>query len=632
MNKINLRNKKNISLSKEIKNKSTLEQKEKIRIYRNGGEGCCAWAEDNLRISIYRPGNSFPEWIPLSEIPKEKNKITGRSPYDMWQRQKEILCQALEMKDGNFIYRLIVLCWMRGESKSFLICLIKLWKFLCFPKQIIVLGANSKDQIKFVHFDIIRELAINSPKIINIIGRKNIQEKEIRLKNSKGDVVSYIRPISSFSGIVSNITGYTFSEIFDMRKPKFFEQLHGSIRNIPNAFGAIDSTVSDKTHILYKLYKTYVNQKDKSLFFSHRESVDSDYRDFWNPEMTQQQLDSYENSLVNFAQYFKNTWDAGSVKPLTESMLQACSYVGYDNQVVTNDSLIGLIEEKLINEKKEQKVLEKFAYNMSKASAMIQHYKKKNQEIEQRLRKFEVLTGNTLMNIDTLERIGDIYNTDWCILAGLDRADPMKTNLDTGARSILSFTAKGLVDSRFIKKDYFSDDFVPKYLYVPIGLFHITDSSLEAVKTIMNDVQTLFGVDSFCSERWGVWDMVEWLDANDIKYEILHPTYEKQRAAFSELFASISNARFKLNLVEMKGSKDDNLFIEEGLHFVHHKQKRQYQSDEKDQVHGVQDDCMYSLAWGVYGGRTLVPTDFRALQRKGFFGIYLPPEENLHHN
>lgn len=607
------------------------KKKEKIKIYRNGGEGCCTWAEENLRISIYRPGNSFPEWIPLSEIPKEKNQKTGRSPYDMWQRQKEILCRALEMKDGSFIYRLIVLCWMRGESKSFIVCLIMLWKFLCFPKQTIVLGANSKDQVKFVHFDIIKELAINSPNIINIIGRKNIQEKEIRLKNSKNDIISLIRPISSFSGIVSNINGYTFSEIFDMKRPKFFEQLHGSIRNIPNAFGAIDSTVSEKTHILYKLYKTYVNGKDKSLFFNHRESRNADYQDFWNPEMTQQQLDSYKNSLVNFDQYFKNTWDAGSKKPLTEGMLNACAYVGYDNQVVLNDSLISILSEKIEYQRRKSKSYEVHAYNMPKAQKMVQHYGAKIAEIDSRLKEFPELKGNTLMNIDQIDAIGDIYNTDWAILCGLDRADPMKANIDTGARTVLSVIAKGLLDSRFIKKDVFDDDYVPKFIYVPIGMFHIQDSSLEAVKNILNDVQLQYGIDSFCSERWGVWDMAEWLEANDIHYEILHPTYEKQRAAFSEMFAAISNGRFKLNLSEMPGSKEDNIFLEEGQHFVHHFAKKQYQSDEKEQVHGVQDDCLYSVGWALYGGRTIMPSQFRTLQKKGFFGMYLPPDEFTNH-
>ena len=66
----------------------------------------------------------------------------------------------------------------------------------------------------------------------------------------------------SFTGIVSNITGFTFSEMFDMKNPKFFTQLYGSIRNVVNALGVIDSTVSEKDHILYK---QYLSQLEKEL-------------------------------------------------------------------------------------------------------------------------------------------------------------------------------------------------------------------------------------------------------------------------------------------------------------------------------------------------------------------------------
>jgi len=604
------------------------EKRKKLAAYRNGGEGCALWAEENLCVSMYRPGTTIPEWIPIAEIPKTKNEITNRSPYDMWQRQKETLVEALEMKDNRFIHRLVVLCWMRGESKSFLACLIQLWKFCCWPKQTIVLGANSKDQVKFVHFDITRDLVLNSPRILDIVGRRNVQEKEIRMKNKKGEVVSFIRPISSFSGIVSNITGYTFSEIFDMKRPKFFEQLHGSIRNIPNALGTIDSTVSDKTHILYKLYKTYTDKKDPTLYFSHRESPDAKQEDFWNPEMTQAQLDSYQLTLVNFAQYFKNTWDAGSIKPISEAMVDACTYVGFDGAIVNNESLVSVCKERTEYASRRDKALQVYAYYQDKAEVMRKYYDNKVKEIDKRMVKFIQLEGNQLMSIKDIEKISDMYGTDLCIMAGLDRADPLKDNVESGARTLLTFIAKGLPDSRFHIRDASDDTFMPKYIYFPIGIFNIPNHSLETIKAILSDVQTEVGIDVFCSERWGVWDMIDWFDSNDIKYEILQPTYEKQRAAFNAFFEAMTNARFKLNVFNLIGVKEDNQFYEECMHFVHHKQKRQYVSDEKDQLHGVQDDLMYSIGWAMYGGRGLGVTDFRSLHRKGFFGSYIAPDEN----
>src|SRR5512137_1761161 len=182
--------------------------------YRDGAEGMIRWCEEFVYVPVYPEGRDIADWILIGNLPKEKSKKTGKSYWDMWENEKRIFRQALVMEDGRFKNRLIVFCWMRGEGKSLAACLIKLWKFFCFPRQKIMLGANSKDQVKFVHYDIIKEIILNSPGLRKHIGSANIQEKEIRLVNkATNGVESVIRSISSFSGIVSNITGYTFSEM-----------------------------------------------------------------------------------------------------------------------------------------------------------------------------------------------------------------------------------------------------------------------------------------------------------------------------------------------------------------------------------------------------------------------------------
>ena len=246
---------------------STLD--DRLYNYRLGGEGMCAWCEENVRVPVYPENASSPEWRYMGDLPKKKHSVTKKSYYDMWQAQKEDLCLALAMDSENrFIHRLIIFIEERGEGKSLKAVLIQLWKFFCFPRQKIMLAANSKDQITFAHYDIMRDLIKNSPKLHAIVGKRNIKEKEICIKDSKKSIISIIRCISSFSGIYSNITGFTFSEMFDLRNETFFSQIYGSTRNMPNALGVIDSTVSREDHILYKLYKSYVEKKDPKLFIN----------------------------------------------------------------------------------------------------------------------------------------------------------------------------------------------------------------------------------------------------------------------------------------------------------------------------------------------------------------------------
>jgi hypothetical protein len=313
----------------------SVPQMSQVEIYRNGGEGFILWAEKYLRIPVYNNDSPIPTWTYVRDLSRVPDKITGKSFWEMWCNQKEVLRQALVMKNGRLKHRLIVLCWPRGEGKSAVACLVQLWKFFCFPRQQIMLGANSKDQVKFVHFDIMRDIILNSPELLEIVGRRNVQEKEIRLCDSSGNVGSLIRSISSFSGIVSNITGYSFSEMFDMKNPKFFVQLDGSTRNMPNALGVIDSTVSELTHILHKLYQTHRKGKDPSLFFNYRCSKEGRQEDMWHPYNNQAQLDSYREKFpdVEFNRYFKNVWSAGSNRFFSKEIVQATHYLGINTSL-----------------------------------------------------------------------------------------------------------------------------------------------------------------------------------------------------------------------------------------------------------------------------------------------------------
>jgi len=414
--------------------------------YRDGAEGMIRWVEDFVYIPIYPEGSDVAVWTPMHSLPTEKNPGTGKSYRDIWEGQKEVLREALRMQNKRFIYRLIVLCWMRGEGKSLLACLIQLWKFFNWPRQQIMLGANSKDQVKFVHFDIMRDIIINSPKLFRRVGgKRNIQEKEIRLKDSEGNIRSIIRSISSFSGIVSNITGYTFSEIFDMKKPKFFTQLDGSIRNIPNAFGVIDSTVSEKTHILYQLYINFIQGKTSTVFFSYRHSKEGLPEDYWNPNMDKAQLDDYRAKFPfgDFERYFLNLWSAGTQRVFTEEMVEITKYLGIDGQ--------------LLNTKEMQKELELknhlievmtdisgkgFADGGEETAGKIDEIYRRLTPVSGVYKLADKYGQSKMASMEDLVTLSNMFDTDWVITAGSDYGDPYAVR--GLARTIAIIIAKGL--------------------------------------------------------------------------------------------------------------------------------------------------------------------------------------------
>jgi len=611
--------------------------KTKTQEYRDGGEGFIKWCNENVCVPIYPEGSDIPVWTLMGELPEEKNPETGRSYADMWRMQQEICLEALQMKDGRLKHRLIVLCWSRGDGKSLLACLIQLWKFCNWPRQQIMLGANSVSQIRFVHYDIIRDLILNSPRLLARITRKNIQEKEIRYTDDKGNVRSIIRAISSFSGIVSNISGFSFSEMFDMKNPKFYVQLDGSTRNIPNALGVIDSTVSAKSHVLYKLYETFKRGKDPSLYYSYRCSSKGKFSDFMNPNMTQVQLDSYREKfpLGEFERYFKNIWSAGAERVFTDEIIEATNFLGIDHQLNVHPALMEILTAKNKLVEQEQKIIrqgkdsEEEFEEPTVAPILFEQHKDRFGEWDQRLWPVsDIYTlsdafGNSAMaSVEDLQKIGDMYDTDWAIMAGMDRADPMKTR--TAARTIVTAIAKGLAGSR--SNPYPADNAdAPRYLYFLLHLVDVEDHSIEVVKDVLTAIKDEYnGIDVFGTERWGAVDTVQWCEDNDILPIIYYPVYARQRTMFTELYLAYKSGRFKTPPVLVRGQKQDDILKEEASVFDHNPEasKSKFGSPEKSEKYGIQDDCMFSVGSAVYAGLNLGVDSFRERKGAKSFGMF----------
>ena len=607
-----------------------------IKRYRRGGSGFIAFVSENVRIPIYPPKSTIQEWVLVKDLPDTKHPKTGRSPADFWYNMTKVAEKALVMEDSVFIHRLIVFCWMRGEAKSLLTCLIQLWKFYCFPRQLIVFAANSKDQVKFVHFDIAKDIILNSPKLLAITGRKNIQEKEIRLKNKAGVVMSTIRSISSFSGIVSNITGYTFSEIFALKNFKFFYELDGSIRNIPNALGIIDSTVSSKHHILYRLYKIWQKKKDSALFFSYRFSQRANYKDYWHPAMTQAQLASYRVKLPKseFNQYFKNTWESGTQRLFSPVIVKATHYVGFGDQLGVHKTVVKSLTICL----KAHTAIKKLdhgllpydgSFGKSAPDALMDKKRLALQMTEHLtgLRKtssiYQLSTSAGIPRMATREELGkltDLYNTDWALLVGLDRSDPLKEQ--SGARTLLIAIAKGLPGSKTNPEIMF-DLGVKSYVYFIMHLAVIHSARIDDIKLELASVHSEFdGIETICGERWGLWDLGTWCEENEALFLPTQPTRDRQKEAFTELFQLYTAGLIKTPPIRVPGSKGKDILVEEALKFDYSPRLGAYGSPEKDEKYGVQDDAMYALGWGVWGGKNITVEDFRSRTSELVFGEF----------
>lgn len=614
-----------------MNDKQLQELQRKIRFYQFDPLGAETWMEDHICVAVtdYRTGQQ--QWVPLGEVQDIPHPDTGRSYKSMWDYQKENVIRPATSRDENgfLTYSTVVNCTPRGEGKSYLNVLLILWRFFTQPRQLIILGANSKDQSKFALYDIITELILNSPKLVHILGAENIKEKEIRMRDSHSHVASKIMAVSAFTGIYSNITAFAFSEIFDMTNPKFYYQLDSSRRNIPNAQGYIDSTVSEVGHVLHNLYEASSLRKntDPGILFHYRFSDDGHYKDYLHPGMTHKQLQSFKAKFTTseFAKYFKNTWESNDTAVYNRPLIRSMRYIGMDGHLGQQPAIMKTMKQ-IDKLEREQDKAAGFVDNRSVIDAAQSGLWPIPYSLEDNFQP-------TSADISDLQNLSEIYDTEWGLGVGLDLADPLKDDTTKGARTILSLIAKGLPGSRSdpdlhlkIKESGKS----PKYLYFLLHLQHIESNEIADIKFSLDLLLGNFGhLNTLCCERWGAADLRFFCDENLVQLELISPTYERQRAGFNPMYTAIKTGYFKSPKTVIAGSKLEDILEEEMIAFRHDVTKKWYGSLTKKQSAGVQDDTMFSICWGFYGVRELTPEDFEAHSGNIFMGAVMNDTSNL---
>jgi len=399
-----------------------------------------------------------------------------------------------------------------------------------------------------------------------------------------------------------------------MKNPRFFVQLDGSIRTIPNALGVIDSTVSAKDHILYHLYANFISGKSKTVFFSYRYSRRGGLEDYWNPNMDEDQLKDYETKFpaAEFERYFLNKWNSGNVKVFSKEMIEEIGLLGSDGYILNHETTLQILEERT---KVGETIEDLDKNNVADNQKIRPILRQKHEFLSNRLQKIDNLytlkdhySNFTRMTNAKLNEIGDKFNTDWAIIAGLDMADPYSTK--GKARSIVMAFAKGLPGSR--NNPYMSDNLSPKYLYLLLTLAIAEKNSIDNIKDILEEIDSEYaGIDTLCSERYGVWDMGKWAEEKHITFEPVFPTYDRQREAFKEFYNAVKEGRLKAPEINIPGNKSRDIFREELGNFDHDPDSKWFGSSEKMEVRGIQDDCVFGGMWTTFGGRLLTAADFR---------------------
>jgi hypothetical protein len=235
---------------------------------------------------------------------------------------------------------------------------------------------------------------------------------------------------------------------------------------------------------------------------------------------------------------------------------------------------------------------------------------------------YQLHVGETpcMASREDLEKLTTLYDTNWAILVGLDRSDPMQTT--SSARTILTAIAKGLPGSRSDPSMMY-DLGKHSYIYFLLHLSHIVSASMDDIKLELSAVHSEYdGIDVIGGERWGLWDLSSWCTDNGILFIPISPNQSRQKEAFTELFQLFMTGLIKAPPVKVRGSKQSDILQEELINFDYNPKNGSYGSLNKEDKNGIQDDVIYSLGWGIWGGKNLSVEDFRPRTTNMIFGEF----------
>lgn len=343
--------------------------------------------------------------------------------------------------------------------------------------------------------------------------------------------------------------------------------------------------------------------------------------------MNKIQLSDYKAKFPfgDFERYFLNLWSAGIQRIFSDEMIEGTKMLSADGETLNTSKIHALLKQKNHHIQVSQDVKDKgFVDGVLETEEKILEIYDRLTPVNSIYTLQNSSGENIRATMTDLEKLGDMFDTDWALLAGLDFGDPLAVR--GLARTVVTFAAKGLAGSRSTQFTFLPDDeTAPKYLYFVLHALVVPSHSMDVVKEVIEVMHDEFdGVDMLCGERYRMWDMGKWCENREIGFDPVYPNYERQKEAFKELLLAINEGRWKCPNLAIVGSKKDDVRDEEMEVFTHNMEKKWFGSKEKMEKYGIQDDFIFASGWTMYGGRMLGVDTFRSRKGSVFFGSFKP--------
>ena len=187
--------------------------------------------------------------------------------------QRDAIRDALATNDaGDWKYTTIAFSFPRRHSKTTLMALLVLWRFTTRPTQNIVCMATNERQTVATGFAIVRQIVLNTPALLAMIGKENVQQYRITYSALQSSIRTTSCNVSGLYG--QRLTTGWVTEIHAAPSDEPMQVLASSLGDSLNSWMLVDSTVDGIGGPLHRLEQLAESGEDPTVFVRRIEYAD----------------------------------------------------------------------------------------------------------------------------------------------------------------------------------------------------------------------------------------------------------------------------------------------------------------------------------------------------------------------
>ena len=483
----------------------------------------------------------FMEWANKNIVFYDR-RSRRMTPFRPSPKQEEFYRNVFKLKEHGILEHVFnYTCRPRGDYKTFDIAVIVLFRFFNLARERIYLVTNSVQQTTHLvyreAYDIIRtspilSLMLSTPGL-------DVSTDGIYLRSGRGveNIFSSIEIVSAAGGARSNATCIAWSEAWKFKgKETDVAELMQSIRGVDNAIFLAESTVAPKGHWFERQYEISIgNEPDPLSYFQYYDGTQRQ-----NPKITPEFLASAKKSFpIHYKAFFDNKWEDATTGLFPEKRIIEMGVIGIDGGTGRNTELLTAIDR-----------ITDLNVEIRKYDNAMDMTKQKT-ELKQLESRLNYLNYKIPIGIDTLEHFSRIYDCEWIIGLGLDRAKQMTDRAD---RTVLAAVARGILDAKRWGTDRL-------FLLLDLRMLKREDDITEHI----NEIAQLFGGIGVCIdlEDWNVLEIHK--KCEDFGYEpkVVPVSYKHQKKIFEELYLASDEGYLKCPQLDIWFDSEDKVHEED---------------------------------------------------------------------